>query len=78
MPELDRRPPLTPEAARDTPLRTLLERIDAFKARNPGCRISAPYCNFSRKWEVSVDGEGTALYDNGFRMIDILETRDPE
>lgn len=74
MDDLPNRPLLTPEAARATPLRTLLDRIDRFQRLHPGMSISAPYVNRSGKWEVC-DGKGTALWDNGFRMMDDLESR---
>jgi hypothetical protein len=65
---------LTPDAARATPLRPLLERVDAFTSKHRGFMIAAPYTTFSKLWEVSGPG-GTTQWDNGFRMMDFLEQR---
>ena len=73
---LPQRLPLTPESARATPLRTVLDRIDALSKRT-GLKISPWYCTLSGKWEVS-GPDGTSLYDNGRRMIDELERTFPE
>jgi hypothetical protein len=64
-----------PEAARVTPVRSMLDRIDKFTART-GIKISAPYNNASGKWEVS-GPDGTTAHDNGHRMMDELENRNP-
>jgi hypothetical protein len=72
--DLQKRPLLTPEAARATPLRSLLDRVDAFTRRYPEIVIGAPYTTFSKLWEVHGPG-GTSQWDNGFRMIDFLEQR---
>jgi hypothetical protein len=71
---LPQRPLLTPEAARATPLRTLLERVDTFNREHPDIKIAAPYTTFSKLWEVR-DASGTSQWDNGFRMMDFLEQR---
>jgi hypothetical protein len=54
--------------------RPLLDRVDAFTAARPGITVAAPCATHSGLWEVS-DGEGTALWDNGFAMMDDLERR---
>jgi hypothetical protein len=72
--DLPKRPLLTPEAARATPLRTLLDRVDAFTREHPEITVAAPYATLSRLWEVSGAG-GTSQWDNGFRMMDSLERR---
>jgi hypothetical protein len=69
-----KRPLLTPDAARATPPRSLLDRIDAFAGKHPGITIAAPYTTFSKLWEVTGTG-GTSQWDNGFRMMDFLEQR---
>lgn len=74
MDDLPQRPPLTPEAARSTPFRPLLDRVDAFTAKHPEITVSAPYTTRSKLWEVSTVS-GTTAYDNGFRMIADLESR---
>jgi hypothetical protein len=62
---------------RDTAQRPLLVRVDAFVRKHPGFTIAPPYNTLSGLWEVW-DGNGTAQWDNGFRMIDDLEARYPE
>ncbi|HEY0937082.1 MAG TPA: hypothetical protein VGD91_25510 [Trebonia sp.] len=72
--DLPQRPPLTSAAARTTPLRSLLDRVDAFQCRNPQFTIAAPYATHSKLWEVT-DDTGMSQWDNGFRMMTWLETR---
>jgi hypothetical protein len=74
MNDLPRRPLPAPEAARATPLRTLLGRVDAFNRKHPDITIAAPCTTFSKLWEVS-GASGTSQWDNGFRMMDFLEQR---
>jgi hypothetical protein len=74
MNDLPRRPLLTPETARATPLHTLLGRVDAFTRKHPDITIAAPYTTLSKLWEVS-GVSGTSQWDNGFRMMDFLEQR---
>jgi hypothetical protein len=69
--ELPQRPSLTPESARDTPVRTVLERIDRLAERT-GIKVTPWYCTGSGKWEVSAP-DGMSFWDNGRRMIDALE-----
>jgi hypothetical protein len=71
---LPKRPQLTPEAARATPLPSLLDRVDTFTRKHPEITVAAPYTTFSKLWEVS-GADGTSQWDNGFRMIDFLEQR---
>jgi hypothetical protein len=72
--DLPKRPQLTPDAARATPLRSLFDRVDAFTRKHPEITVGAPYATFSKLWEVRGPG-GTSQWDNGFRMIDFLEQR---
>lgn len=74
MDDLPNRPLLTSESARATPLRSLLDRVDAFNRKHPEITIAAPYTTFSKLWEVS-GADGTSQWDNGFRMMDFLEQR---
>jgi hypothetical protein len=74
---LPQRPPLTPESARATPVRTVLDRIDALSKRT-GLKISPWYVTLSGKWEVTSPQGGTSFWDNGRRMIDALEETFPE
>jgi hypothetical protein len=76
MDHLPRRQPLTDEGALKTPLRPLLDRVDAFTRRHPEITVSAPYNNFSGLWEVHTKG-GVSQWDNGHRMMDELEERHP-
>jgi hypothetical protein len=62
---------------RDTAPRPLLARVDAFVRKHPEFKIAFPYNTLSGLWEVW-DGNGTAQWDNGFRMIDDLERRYPQ
>jgi hypothetical protein len=62
----------------DLAQRSLLARVEAFQRRNPGIKIAPWYATLSKLWEVSGPGDGTTLYDNGFRMMDDLEERFPE
>jgi hypothetical protein len=72
--DLPKRSLLTPETARATPLRSLLDRVDAFARKHPEITVAAPYTTFSKLWEVSGAG-GTSQWDNGFRMMAFLEQR---
>jgi hypothetical protein len=56
---------------------SVLARRQVLEARHPEISITTPFENASRKWQVYVPGEGTALYDNGGRMMDTLEERYP-
>lgn len=57
----------------------LTERIDRFQQRHPGFMIAAPWATRSGYWEVSVHGKAdTTAYDNGHRMMNLLEARYPE
>jgi hypothetical protein len=61
----------------DVTLRPLLDRVDDFQHRHPEFTIAAPYNTLSGLWEVR-DGNGTAQWDNGLRMINDLERRYPK
>jgi hypothetical protein len=52
--------------------------VDDFQRRHPEFTIAAHYATFGGLWEVRKDGDGTAQWDNGFRMMDDLEARYPE
>jgi hypothetical protein len=58
-------------------LRLLLDRVNDFQRRHPKFTIAAPYNTLSHLWEVSTR-DGTAQWDNGFRMMDDLEARYPK
>ena len=62
---------------RGTAQRPLLARVDDFQRRHPEFTIAAPYATFSGLWEVR-KGDGTAQWDNAFRMMSDLEARYPE
>ena len=49
-------------------------RGGAFTRRHPEFTIAAPYNTLSKLWEVRT-GNGTAQWDNGFRMMNFLEQR---
>jgi hypothetical protein len=51
--------------------------VDAFTRKHPEFKIAAPYNTLSGLWEVR-KGDGTAQWDNGFRMMSDLESRYPE
>jgi hypothetical protein len=52
----------------------LTERIDRFQRAHREYTIGAPWATLSGYWEVSVRGKAdTTAYDNGQRMMDILE-----
>jgi hypothetical protein len=72
--DLPKRALLTSEAARATPLRSLLDRMDAFTRQHPEISIAPPYTTFSKLWEVH-GPSGTSQWDNGFRMMAFLEQR---
>jgi hypothetical protein len=77
MSDLARRAPLTPETARHTPLRSMIDRIDRFRSRHPEIKISAPYFNGLGKWEVSEPDQPARAWDKGQDMIADLERRYP-
>jgi hypothetical protein len=61
----------------DVTLRPLLDRAGDFQPSHPEFTIAAPHDTLSHLWEVSTS-DGTAQWDNGFRMMDDLEARYPE
>jgi vacuolar-type H+-ATPase catalytic subunit A/Vma1 len=78
MASLPQRQPMTKETARNTPLRTLLDRIESFRRDHPGIRVSAPYSNSTGQWETYSADAGIEHWTNGRQMIETLEQRDQQ
>jgi hypothetical protein len=54
----------------------LTERIDRLQRAHHELKIAAPWATRSGYWEISVQGKAdTTAYDNGHRMMDVLEAR---
>jgi hypothetical protein len=57
----------------------LIGRVDRFQRAHPEYVIGAPWATKSGKWEVSIRGKADfTAYDNGHRMMDLLEARNAE
>ena len=71
--DADAEPLETPEVARAK--RTLLDRIDQFRARHPQVKIGASFTTASGNWEVFAPGKDAEEFANGWDMIQELERR---